>query len=191
MLGDQGAIVAFESKSGKDAAAYQAWATALGKKKVHVFDLADPNGARIDMFASGATLTDRAANFVDAMTYHWGPDSIGAASAKTLRGVFTTALGIPTDVLADAIATHPDAPTPAPVATPMAIAHALLGGYGDEFGIHLAETIRRHLADVKAGRVDGDQETLEVAVGDRKSTRLNSSHVAISYAVFCLKKKKT
>src|SRR5690349_24118786 len=28
------------------------------------------------------------------------------------------------------------------------------------------------------------------AVGDRKSTRLNSSHVEISYAVFCLKKKK-
>src|SRR5699024_11908709 len=26
--------------------------------------------------------------------------------------------------------------------------------------------------------------------GDRKSTRLNSSHVSISYAVFCLKKKK-
>src|SRR5699024_11858494 len=30
----------------------------------------------------------------------------------------------------------------------------------------------------------------EVAIGDRKSTRLNSSHVSISYAVFCLKKKK-
>src|SRR5699024_12681829 len=29
------------------------------------------------------------------------------------------------------------------------------------------------------------------AVGDRKSTRLNSSHVSSSYAVFCLKKKKT
>src|SRR5690625_6634415 len=28
-----------------------------------------------------------------------------------------------------------------------------------------------------------------VSIGDRKSTRLNSSHVAISYAVFCLKKK--
>src|SRR3712207_7509887 len=28
-------------------------------------------------------------------------------------------------------------------------------------------------------------------VGDRKSTRLNSSHANISYAVFCLKKKKT
>src|SRR5256885_8088666 len=27
-------------------------------------------------------------------------------------------------------------------------------------------------------------------LGDRKSTRLNSSHLVISYAVFCLKKKK-
>src|SRR5690606_40962226 len=30
----------------------------------------------------------------------------------------------------------------------------------------------------------------EVSTVDRKSTRLNSSHVKISYAVFCLKKKK-
>src|SRR5207253_6907928 len=30
-----------------------------------------------------------------------------------------------------------------------------------------------------------------LSAGDRKSTRLNSSHVAISYAVFCLKKKIT
>src|SRR5690625_6992536 len=30
---------------------------------------------------------------------------------------------------------------------------------------------------------------LYIGNGDRKSTRLNSSHVAISYAVFCLKKK--
>src|SRR5690625_7839776 len=29
-----------------------------------------------------------------------------------------------------------------------------------------------------------------ISYQDRKSTRLNSSHVAISYAVFCLKKKK-
>src|SRR5690625_382958 len=32
---------------------------------------------------------------------------------------------------------------------------------------------------------------IQKAKRDRKSTRLNSSHVAISYAVFCLKKKKT
>src|SRR3712207_7541529 len=36
---------------------------------------------------------------------------------------------------------------------------------------------------------DGDTVGVEVA-GDRKSTRLNSSHANISYAVFCLKKKK-
>src|SRR2546426_5590844 len=34
---------------------------------------------------------------------------------------------------------------------------------------------------------DGDEFALR---GDRKSTRLNSSHLVISYAVFCLKKKK-
>src|SRR5690349_24832590 len=43
----------------------------------------------------------------------------------------------------------------------------------------------------------GDAATLQISAGDasleatdRKSTRLNSSHVEISYAVFCLKKKK-
>src|SRR5438132_4980185 len=34
-------------------------------------------------------------------------------------------------------------------------------------------------------------EEADVVVEDRKSTRLNSSHTVISYAVFCLKKKKT
>src|SRR2546430_7341497 len=34
-------------------------------------------------------------------------------------------------------------------------------------------------------------ERLQLGLGDRKSTRLNSSHSQISYAVFCLKKKKT
>src|SRR5256885_10254330 len=33
-----------------------------------------------------------------------------------------------------------------------------------------------------------DAAALPVARGDRKSTRLNSSHLVISYAVFCLKK---
>src|SRR5438067_7510338 len=42
------------------------------------------------------------------------------------------------------------------------------------------------------GRVE-DLEARRAAAGlpDRKSTRLNSSHVSISYAVFCLKKKKS
>src|SRR5207253_10729649 len=36
----------------------------------------------------------------------------------------------------------------------------------------------------------GQDGTERPRLEDRKSTRLNSSHVAISYAVFCLKKKK-
>src|SRR2546428_3945519 len=36
---------------------------------------------------------------------------------------------------------------------------------------------------------DGQNEQVGMAGGDRKSTRLNSSHDQISYAVFCLKKK--
>src|SRR5688500_19721632 len=35
-----------------------------------------------------------------------------------------------------------------------------------------------------------DIERRNLGDGDRKSTRLNSSHLVISYAVFCLKKKK-
>src|SRR2546426_9150798 len=41
-----------------------------------------------------------------------------------------------------------------------------------------------------AGDVREADWRLPAAAGDRKSTRLNSSHLVISYAVFCLKKKK-
>src|SRR5690242_21041128 len=37
----------------------------------------------------------------------------------------------------------------------------------------------------------GDLIVVLLALEDRKSTRLNSSHMSISYAVFCLKKKKS
>src|SRR5690349_24157477 len=66
---------------------------------------------------------------------------------------------------------------------------------GDNRDLRLAGDVRqgvrvvlgghRHPDDLAAGRGEfGD-------LLDRKSTRLNSSHVEISYAVFCLKKKKT
>src|SRR5688572_32110718 len=46
-------------------------------------------------------------------------------------------------------------------------------------------------ADVLDSAVESlKSESVEVLFGDRKSTRLNSSHSQISYAVFCLKKKK-
>src|SRR5690625_6667420 len=40
------------------------------------------------------------------------------------------------------------------------------------------------------GNIIGEGYHQRFGKADRKSTRLNSSHVAISYAVFCLKKKK-
>src|SRR5438034_1653853 len=42
-----------------------------------------------------------------------------------------------------------------------------------------------------AGSAESAYELLAAERVDRKSTRLNSSHTVISYAVFCLKKKKT
>src|SRR5258707_15698148 len=48
--------------------------------------------------------------------------------------------------------------------------------------------LRRHLAARREPR--GRRRAAEERNQDRKSTRLNSSHANISYAVFCLKKKK-
>src|SRR5690625_5899277 len=61
------------------------------------------------------------------------------------------------------------------------IRHASRYGFDPDhrFGEGLA---RDEVPDARLG--------LRRAPRDRKSTRLNSSHVAISYAVFCLKKKK-
>src|SRR5256886_12364039 len=55
-----------------------------------------------------------------------------------------------------------------------------------------ADDDRRHRADVPGGGCDGDEAAnrADRDAQDRKSTRLNSSHSQISYAVFCLKKKK-
>src|SRR5438874_9323958 len=45
-------------------------------------------------------------------------------------------------------------------------------------------------AEVDAGVLADEGQRAPILHLDRKSTRLNSSHVEISYAVFCLKKKK-
>src|SRR5256885_11980096 len=48
----------------------------------------------------------------------------------------------------------------------------------------------RHLLAGSDDRNERDSSTAMRTSADRKSTRLNSSHLVISYAVFCLKKKK-
>src|SRR5205814_10226861 len=59
----------------------------------------------------------------------------------------------------------------------------------------LRELLLRRLVGVGGGRQsEREREHVELHApmvrADRKSTRLNSSHLGISYAVFCLKKKK-
>src|SRR5690625_6992963 len=95
-----------------------------------------------------------------------------------------------------------------PELTPLPDARGHFGVFGGRF---VAETLmaaleeleqawRRHWSDEDfVARFDSDlahfvgrpsplyvAENLTRKIGDRKSTRLNSSHVAISYAVFCL-----
>src|SRR5436190_9435257 len=42
----------------------------------------------------------------------------------------------------------------------------------------------------QAMTMSSESQSFNIEIRDRKSTRLNSSHTVISYAVFCLKKKK-
>src|SRR5699024_9150829 len=56
-----------------------------------------------------------------------------------------------------------------------------VGAVGDDGG----EFVLRQSVAVDDGQLLAE----ESGTGDRKSTRLNSSHVSISYAVFCLRKK--
>src|SRR5438445_7083270 len=52
------------------------------------------------------------------------------------------------------------------------------------------ETLMSDREGLESAREQLERSRAAITSGDRKSTRLNSSHANISYAVFCLKKKK-
>src|SRR5207253_4521975 len=70
----------------------------------------------------------------------------------------------------------------------------LFANHVDQAGPAVADAndLKAFTQGAQRDRADGRIEAGDVPSSseDRKSTRLNSSHVAISYAVFCLKKKK-
>src|SRR5690625_6687400 len=81
------------------------------------------------------------------------------------------------------------------------LARTAIRRYRRELGRYISETADRRRSRVTQGGIMIALIALLIITGgtgfliwiarnkDRKSTRLNSSHVAISYAVFCLKKK--
>src|SRR5690554_6812580 len=109
-----------------------------------------------------------------------GPDDVGYAIRERLFPV--AAIATPNLPEARILAELPEG-TPDQCAEKLLphVRHLLItGGHGDE-----TEVINRLYSR------DGQVWTSSCArLPDRKSTRLNSSHVRISYAVFCLKKKK-
>src|SRR5699024_11554054 len=71
------------------------------------------------------------------------------------------------------------------------VPHFFKGAYGGKVFIDDLEVRQVQIEDVvaKVGLVFENPFSQMTGSKDRKSTRLNSSHVSISYAVFCLKKK--
>src|SRR5699024_12127855 len=82
--------------------------------------------------------------------------------------------------------------TMGPLLNPAGVRRQVVGAFDKRTARQIAEI----LSNLDSKRVysvharDGlDEFSLSAPTLDRKSTRLNSSHVSISYAVFCLKKK--
>src|SRR5436190_23933698 len=75
-------------------------------------------------------------------------------------------------------------------------AGAVIGGADDYFGTLYLTLPGGVRAEISSARLERHEKTgkppvvTAATIIDRKSTRLNSSHTVISYAVFCLKKKK-
>src|SRR5436190_14834736 len=90
-------------------------------------------------------------------------------------------------------------PAPAPLVVPafpprmqLAEAQATLSRPRNSLQVSGAGTSRMGAISLRAseGTIELDGDRAHARGADRKSTRLNSSHTVISYAVFCLKKKK-
>src|SRR5690625_4175959 len=121
-----------------------------------------------------ANLVEHIPSYVEILMEHFSPGPItyvlksnGKVASAVTGGLDTVGVRIPNHPVALQLLQTCNIPLAAPSAN--------VSGKP-------SPTSAAHVADDMDGKIAG--------IIDRKSTRLNSSHVAISYAVFCLKKKK-
>src|SRR5438034_4762446 len=100
-----------------------------------------------------------------------------SAPSKKIRALIVDDEELARHVVRELLQSHPEVEILAECANGFEAAKA--------FAEHQPDLI---FLDVQMPKLTGF-DVLEL-IGDRKSTRLNSSHTVISYAVFCLKKKK-
>src|SRR2546422_8226151 len=74
--------------------------------------------------------------------------------------------------------------------TPEAFEKQLVEKFKERSGVDLTNLKTANVPEMAKKLLPQQVEASKQTVADRKSTRLNSSHGYISYAVFCLKKKK-
>src|SRR5947208_8302850 len=100
---------------------------------------------------------------------------------------------LPADTVTGRVVDNAGQPVPQAIVEITQLGKSVMAGADGAFRVALAPgrytlAVRRHgfAPAVREIAVGAGQPALEI---DRKSTRLNSSHQIISYAVFCLKKK--
>lgn len=145
--GQRNTIVYFETKA-EAATELLGNAAAIGDRVMPVV-LANPTSAAIDLFAVPGTIAERALHFVNAMQYAFADGSIRDESFRTLRIVFTGALGISDDMAREV-------PGVRLGASPVYYASVLIGAHGDELGVDLAAQVR---ATAERDRATGREGT--------------------------------
>src|SRR5262245_50668415 len=115
------------------------------------------------------------------------PPALPASTAPGVCGSIMQPGSVPMSEQATKDHGHPDHPMGDPAA-----AARVLAGLRDFDPVTALDDLGTYVDAVKKGIPGGDEqvrgEILSLIQEDRKSTRLNSSHLGISYAVFCLKK---
>lgn len=155
--GKNNALIVFEPKDYASAAKYLEWSREFGDSLLTI-DALDPTTPAIDLIPSTGTLAERVSFLVNSMRYAFGDDAIGDRSYETLTQVFTGALVVTDEMLAEAEGL--DTRLIEPGLSPFMYAHILLGALGDSAGVELHQAILTRTVRLRErGTPDPDLES--------------------------------